>query len=185
MSLREYARRQTMDRSPKTDCLQRLLHNSTRTFIARQAGRDRKVFNWSQLILDSVEMPHVSKLGTIEFFKLANVFPLPKIVPLSGDNNPHSMRRKLVFPLPFSPTTASSVPGVTVTLTSENSSRSPRLPLSATVWNIFREIPRELKNKNCRSVELLKVLLFANAFSIPSDVSYNTPVSESVFPPQS
>src|SRR5688572_6623602 len=112
-------------------------------------------------------------------------FPCQRIVPLSGDNNPHSMRRKLVFPLPFSPTTASSVPGLTVTLISENSSRSPRLPLSATVWNIFREIPRELKNKDCRSVELLKVLLFANAFSIPSGVSYKTPVSESVFPPQS
>jgi len=81
------------------------------------------------------------------------------------------MRRKLVFPLPFSPTTARRVPGLTVTLTSENSCRSPRLPLSATVWNIFRGIPLGLKKKNCRRVESLRVVRFASAFSTLSDAS--------------
>src|SRR5437879_4462096 len=32
-------------------------------------------------------------------------FPCQRITPLSGDNRPHSMRRRLVFPLPFSPAT--------------------------------------------------------------------------------
>lgn len=98
-------------------------------------------------------------------------FPCQRIAPLSGDNRPQSMRRKLVFPLPFSPTTANRVPGLTVTLTSENSCRSPRLPLSATVWNIFRKIPLGLKKKNCRSVEALRIVLFANVFSTRPDTS--------------
>ncbi|HEX4968330.1 MAG TPA: hypothetical protein VFV44_07415, partial [Nitrospiraceae bacterium] len=34
------------------------------------------------------------------------------------------------------------------------------------------------KKKNCRSVEDLRVVLFANVFSTSRDVSYNTPVSD-------
>src|SRR5262245_66203648 len=93
-------------------------------------------------------------------------FPCQRIVPPSGDNKPHSMRRKLVFPLPFSPITASRVPGLTVTLISENSSRSPRLPLSATVWNIFGEGPSGSKKRNCRSVECYRVVLLVILMAI-------------------
>ena len=31
-----------------------------------------------ELVLDSVEVPYISKLGPIKFFQLTDVFPLPK-----------------------------------------------------------------------------------------------------------
>ena len=110
-------------------------------------------------------------------------FPCQRITPLSGDNRPHSIRRKLVFPLPFSPTTARRLPGLTVTLTSENSCRSPRLPLSATVSNIFGEIPPGPNKKNCRSFESFWVVLFVSVFSTPSEASYVPTVPEAVVHP--
>ncbi|TKB65126.1 MAG: helix-turn-helix domain-containing protein [Nitrospira sp.] len=63
------------------------------------------------------------------------------------------------------------VPGLTVTLTSENSCRSPRLPLSATVWNIFGDIPLEAKKKNCPSVESYRVVFSMTVASTPADAS--------------
>ena len=90
------------------------------------------------------------------------------------------MRRKLVFPLPFAPTTANSVPGLTVTLTSENSCRSPRLPLSATVWNIFGGITPRPKKKNCRNVESYWVAQSVSVYSTGSDASYDTTAAEAI-----
>src|SRR3970040_1096048 len=108
-------------------------------------------------------------------------FPCQRIVPQSGARRPHSMRRKLVFPLPFAPTTANRVPGLTVTLKAENSCRSPRLPLRATVWDIFGgNTPGPKEKKNCRSVESYWVALSVSVFSTGYDAAYDTTVAEAV-----
>src|SRR6266545_3779013 len=52
--------------------------------------------------------------------------PCHRISPLSGIINPHRMRIRLVFPLPFGPVSCRNVPGAREKLMSLKRRRSPR-----------------------------------------------------------
>src|SRR6185437_4220960 len=67
--------------------------------------------------------------------------PSHRTEPCSGDNKLEKIRSKLVFPLPFSPTTANSDPRSTFTLRSVNNRRSPRLQRNETACNIRHSTP--------------------------------------------